>query len=72
VSSSEPKRDYYEILGVSKTAGKEDIKAAFRSKASALHANKQGDEAAFKELSSAYEVLSDAKKRADYDRQVVK
>ncbi len=64
------KRDYYEILGVSRTATLDEIKKAFRSHARNLHPDNKdsGDELAFKELAAAYEVLSDENKRALYDR----
>ena len=64
------KRDYYEVLGVDRNATAEQIKRAFRNKARHLHPdNKEsGDEAAFKELAAAYEVLSDENKRSLYDR----
>jgi len=64
------KRDYYEILGLSKNSSPEEIKKSFRNKARALHPDNKdsGDEAAFKELAEAYEVLSDEPKRAAYDR----
>lgn len=63
--------DYYEILGVSKDADKNEIKSAFRKKARQLHpdVNKAPDaEEKFKELGKAYEILSDDQKRATYDR----
>ncbi len=61
-------KDYYEILGVEKGASGDDIKRAFRKLASKYHPDKKtGDEARFKEISEAYAVLSDEKKRAEYD-----
>ena len=62
------KQDYYAILGVEKKATKEEIKKAFRKLAAKYHPDKQtGDEAKFKEISEAYAVLGDDKKRAEYD-----
>jgi molecular chaperone DnaJ len=61
-------KDYYSILGVDKKASKDDIKKAFRKLAHKYHPDKKGgDEAKFKEASEAYTVLSDEKKRAEYD-----
>src|SRR3989344_5560178 len=61
-------KDYYEILGVDKKAPKEEIKRAFRTLAHKYHPDKKtGDDAKFKEVSEAYAVLSDDKKRAEYD-----
>ena len=61
-------KDYYEILGVPRDANEDDIKKAFRKLAQKLHPDKKGgDEAKFKEVSEAYSILSDKKKRAAYD-----
>jgi len=66
------KRDYYEILGVSKSASAEEIKKAYRKKAIQYHPDKNpGDKVSeenFKEAAEAYEVLSDADKRQRYDQ----
>ncbi len=65
------KRDYYEVLGVQKNASSEDLKSAFRTLARKFHpdVNKEADaESKFKEINEAYAVLSDAEKRAAYDR----
>ena len=62
------KRDYYELLGVQKSATKEDIKKAFHKLAHKFHPDKkEGDADKFKEASEAYSILSDDKKRAEYD-----
>ncbi|HUD02565.1 MAG TPA: J domain-containing protein [Candidatus Paceibacterota bacterium] len=62
------KRDYYEVLGVDKKASKEDIKKAFHKLAHKLHPDKAGGDAdKFKEVSEAYSILSDDKKRAEFD-----
>ena len=61
-------KDYYSILGIAKSATEDDIKKAFRKLAQKYHPDKkEGDEIKFKELSEAYSVLSDKKKRAEYD-----
>ncbi len=66
------KNDYYETLGVSKTASESELKSAFRKLAMQYHPDRNPDnaeaEAKFKELNEAYQILSDAQKRAAYDR----
>jgi molecular chaperone DnaJ len=65
------KRDYYEVLGVNRNASDDDVKKAFRKLAFQYHPDHNGDDGAtekFKEINEAYEVLSDANKRAAYDR----
>ena len=66
-----PDQDYYALLGVARNASEEDIRRAFRRKAMEYHPdrNKNPDaEEKFKEINEAYQVLSDSKKRAQYDR----
>ncbi|PIR38384.1 MAG: molecular chaperone DnaJ [Candidatus Zambryskibacteria bacterium CG10_big_fil_rev_8_21_14_0_10_42_12] len=61
-------KDYYSILGVDKKASKDDIKKAFRKLAHKYHPDKGGgDPAKFNEVNEAYSILSDDKKRAEYD-----
>src|SRR6476661_4851781 len=66
------KKDFYEILGISKSATPAEIKKAYRKKAIEFHPDKNpGDKQAeenFKQAAEAYEVLSDANKRARYDQ----
>ena len=69
---AENKRDYYEVLGVEKSASPEDIKRAYRKLAGKYHPDRNpGDKSAeekFKEIGEAYEVLSDSDKRTRYDQ----
>ncbi len=63
------KRDYYEVLGISKSASADEIKKAFRKLAVKYHPDKDGgDETKFKEINEAYEVLKDQQKRQRYDQ----
>ncbi len=66
------KADYYNTLGISKNASKEEIKSAYRKLAMKYHPDKNpGDtssEAKFKEASEAYQVLSDSQKKSNYDQ----
>jgi len=61
-------KDYYKVLGIERGASKEEIKKAFHKLAHKYHPDKKGgDEARFKEINEAYQVLSDDRKRAEYD-----
>ena len=62
------KRDYYEVLGVGKDASADEIKKAFRRQAVQHHPDRGGDEAKFKEINEAYEILKDTSKRQRYDQ----
>jgi curved DNA-binding protein len=61
--------DFYKTLGVSETASPDEIKKAYRKLANQHHPDKGGDQAKFKDISVAYETLSDAQKKAEYDAQ---
>lgn len=62
-------KDYYNILGVDKNASQDEIKKAFRKKAHQFHPDKKGgNEAKFKEINEAYQVLGDSKRRAQYEQ----
>ncbi len=62
------KRDYYEILGIGKNASPDEIKKAYRRLAVQHHPDRGGDEAQFKEVGEAYEILKDPSKRQRYDQ----
>ena len=66
------KRDYYDVLGVNKSASKDEIKKAYRKLALKFHPDKtKGDKASeekFKEASESYHILSDEKRKANYDQ----
>ena len=61
--------DYYQTLGVSETASPDEIKKAYRKLANQHHPDKGGDQARFKDISVAYDNLSDPQKKAEYDNQ---
>lgn len=60
-------KNYYDVLGVDRKASKDEVKKAFRKLAQKHHPDKGGDEAMFKEITEAYSVLSDDKRRQEYD-----
>ena len=60
-------KDYYQILGIAKTASADDIKRAYRRLASQHHPDRGGDTAKFQEIQQAYSILGDEQKRSEYD-----
>ena len=61
-------KDYYKILGIAKGASEEDVKKAYRKLAHKYHPDKGGEASRFKEISEAYQILSNKDKRAQYDK----
>jgi len=61
-------KDYYQILGVARSASQDEIKKAYYKLAHKYHPDKGGDEKKFKEINEAYQILSDKEKRGQYDR----
>lgn len=61
-------KDYYKVLGIARNATKEEIKKAYRALAHKYHPDKGGDESHFKEINEAYQILSDDRKRSQYDQ----
>ena len=72
ITLASAKKDYYELLGVNRSASEDDLKKAYRKLALQYHPDRNPDdkqaEEKFKEVSEAYSVLSDAQKRAQYDQ----
>lgn len=63
----DPKKNYYEILGVTEDATPEEIKKTFRKEAVKHHPDRGGSKEKFQEINEAYQVLSDQQKRQQYD-----
>ena len=61
-------KDYYQILGISRSASQDEIKKAYRKLAHQYHPDKGGDEKKFKEINEAYQILSNQEKKSQYDR----
>lgn len=61
-------KDYYKVLGIPRNATKDDIKKSYRTLAHKFHPDKGGDEKRFKEINEAYQILSDERKRSQYDQ----
>ena len=64
-------KTFYDVLGVKRDASEKEIKSAFRKLAQKYHPDAGGDENKFKEISEAYETLSDEKKRKEYDQMLM-
>ena len=64
-------KNFYDVLGVKRDASKSDIQRAFRKLAAKYHPDRGGDETKFKEVSEAYNTLSDKKKRQEYDQMLM-
>ena len=61
-------KDYYDILGISKSASADEVKRAYRKKAHQHHPDKGGESEKFKEINEAYQIIGDEKKRSTYDQ----
>ena len=63
-------QDYYQILGLTRSASSDDIKRSYRKLASQHHPDKGGDKGRFQEIEEAYRILSDPEKRREYDKKI--